>query len=75
VFGTDGVKIEGDMKTALLEQIQRRLTPKAVKVRADIELTCFHYEGTHTHTHTHTTHNTQHTKIQMLNFYTDNTLA
>jgi len=45
VFGTDGVQIAPEIRAALLEQIQRRLTPKAVKVRADIELTCFHYEG------------------------------
>lgn len=45
VFGADGVKIDPDMRTALLDQVQRRLTPKAVKVRADIELTCFDYEG------------------------------
>jgi translation initiation factor 2 subunit 1 len=48
VFGTAGVQtaiFTAEIKAALLEQLARRLTPKAVKVRADIELTCFHYEG------------------------------
>ncbi|GAO50699.1 eukaryotic translation initiation factor 2 subunit alpha [Saitoella complicata NRRL Y-17804] len=29
----------------LLTQIARRLTPQAIKIRADIEVTCFGYEG------------------------------
>ncbi len=29
----------------VLKQIERRLTPSAVKMRADIEVTCFAYEG------------------------------
>lgn len=29
----------------LLSQISRRLTPQAIKIRADIEVTCFGYEG------------------------------
>ncbi|BFZ62031.1 hypothetical protein YB2330_003110 [Saitoella coloradoensis] len=29
----------------LLAQIARRLTPQAIKIRADIEVTCFGYEG------------------------------
>lgn len=32
-------------KTNLLKNIGRRMTPQAVKVRADIEVTCFQYEG------------------------------
>ena len=31
--------------SALLEQIARRLTPQPAKIRADIEVTCFSYEG------------------------------
>jgi len=41
----EGLDIDPQIKSTLLENIQRRLTPKAVKVRADIEVTCFSYEG------------------------------
>ena len=30
---------------ALLQQISRRLTPQPAKIRADIEVTCFSYDG------------------------------
>jgi len=30
---------------ALLSQISRRLTPQPAKIRADIEVTCFSYDG------------------------------
>ena len=30
---------------ALLQQIARRLTPQPAKIRSDIEVTCFGYEG------------------------------
>ncbi len=33
------------MKTALVTYIKRRLAPQPVKIRADIEVTCFTYEG------------------------------
>ena len=33
------------IRASLLSDIARRLTPAAVKIRADIEVTCFHYEG------------------------------
>lgn len=33
------------MKEALLSNVKRRLTPQPVKVRADLEVTCFKYEG------------------------------
>jgi len=32
-------------KKAILEDICKRLTPTAIKIRADVEVTCFHYEG------------------------------
>lgn len=32
-------------KTALVNNIRRKLTPQPVKIRADIEVTCFAYEG------------------------------
>jgi hypothetical protein len=37
--------ISDDIKDALVDNIRRRLTPQPVKVRADIEVTCFQYEG------------------------------
>eukprot|EP00026_Physarum_polycephalum_P013189 Phypoly_transcript_13566.p1 GENE.Phypoly_transcript_13566~~Phypoly_transcript_13566.p1 ORF type:complete len:343 (+),score=49.72 Phypoly_transcript_13566:113-1030(+) len=39
------INIEEDIKSCLIKNIQRRLTPQPVKVRADLEVTCFHYEG------------------------------
>ena len=38
-------KIEDDMKSMILAYVKRRLAPQPVKVRADIEVTCFTYEG------------------------------
>lgn len=37
--------IEEDVKSALVTYIKRRLAPQPVKIRADIEVTCFTYEG------------------------------
>lgn len=34
-----------DLRSSLLDNIAKRLTPTAIKIRADIEVTCFHYEG------------------------------
>ena len=34
-----------DVKESLLKNIARRLTPQAIKIRADLELSCFTYEG------------------------------
>eukprot|EP00164_Ancoracysta_twista_P007592 GFYU01010804.1.p1 GENE.GFYU01010804.1~~GFYU01010804.1.p1 ORF type:complete len:316 (-),score=125.05 GFYU01010804.1:719-1666(-) len=34
-----------NVKEHLLKNIQRRLTPQPVKLRADVEATCFNYEG------------------------------
>eukprot|EP00455_Lapot_gusevi_P030386 TRINITY_DN3269_c0_g1_i1.p1 TRINITY_DN3269_c0_g1~~TRINITY_DN3269_c0_g1_i1.p1 ORF type:complete len:319 (+),score=101.60 TRINITY_DN3269_c0_g1_i1:104-1060(+) len=34
-----------NIREALLQNVRRRLTPQAVKIRAEIELTCFQYEG------------------------------
>jgi len=39
------LNLDEETKKALLKNIQRRLTPQPVKVRADIEVTCFGYEG------------------------------
>ncbi|KAF1776489.1 Translation initiation factor 2, alpha subunit, C-terminal [Phytophthora cactorum] len=40
-----GLDITPEILTALKGQIRRRLTPQPIKVRADIEVTCFTYEG------------------------------
>lgn len=37
--------LKPDLLSALQDNIARRLTPKAVKIRADIEVKCFAYEG------------------------------
>jgi len=37
--------LEAGLKAAMLDNIKKRLTPTAVKIRADIEVTCFEYEG------------------------------
>lgn len=34
-----------DLYNDLLANIRRRMTPQAMKIRADIEVTCFGYEG------------------------------
>jgi translation initiation factor 2 subunit 1 len=38
-------KLKDDVKAALTKNIARRLTPQAMKIRADIEVTCFSEEG------------------------------
>ena len=37
--------ITPEIKNDLLTYIKRRLAPQPVKIRADIEVTCFTYEG------------------------------
>lgn len=37
--------MEAPVKEELVVNIQRRLTPQPVKIRADVELSCFGYEG------------------------------
>mmetsp|Transcript_42379 Transcript_42379/g.70750 ORF Transcript_42379/g.70750 Transcript_42379/m.70750 type:complete len:206 (-) Transcript_42379:498-1115(-) len=34
-----------EVREALIKNIQRRMTPQPLKIRADIELTCFQYDG------------------------------
>ncbi|CEG48855.1 translation initiation factor eif2 alpha subunit [Plasmopara halstedii] len=41
----EGLEITPEILTALKAQIRRRLTPQPIKIRADIEVTCFTYEG------------------------------
>lgn len=39
------LNLSEEMKDSLIKNIKRRLTPQPVKVRADVEVTCFQYEG------------------------------
>jgi translation initiation factor 2 subunit 1 len=41
----DGYTMADEVRGALLKNINRRLTPQAVKIRADLEVTCFAYDG------------------------------
>ncbi|KAL7416239.1 eukaryotic translation initiation factor 2 alpha subunit-domain-containing protein [Mrakia frigida] len=41
----EGIDIAPDLLASLQENVARRLTPKAVKIRSDIEVKCFAYEG------------------------------
>lgn len=41
----DELDIDPHTKDVLLKNIKRRLTPQAVKVRADVEVLCYQYEG------------------------------
>lgn len=40
-----GLDITDEIKEFLITYIKRRLAPQPVKIRADIEVTCFTYEG------------------------------
>eukprot|EP00696_Hemimastix_kukwesjijk_P006766 gnl/Hemi2/18580_TR6142_c0_g1_i1.p1 gnl/Hemi2/18580_TR6142_c0_g1~~gnl/Hemi2/18580_TR6142_c0_g1_i1.p1 ORF type:complete len:334 (-),score=110.39 gnl/Hemi2/18580_TR6142_c0_g1_i1:225-1226(-) len=41
----EGIDVPQEIVEALMSNIRRRLTPTAIRVRADIEVTCFTYEG------------------------------
>uniref|UniRef100_A0A914LF06 Eukaryotic translation initiation factor 2 subunit 1 n=1 Tax=Meloidogyne incognita TaxID=6306 RepID=A0A914LF06_MELIC len=41
----DECGIEDPIKNKLLEEIRKKLAPKPLKIRADIEVSCFSYEG------------------------------
>ena len=41
----DELDLDEDTKSTLLNNIARRLTPQAVKVRADVEVSCYAYDG------------------------------
>lgn len=41
----DECKLDEHTKRVLLNNIKRRLTPQAVKIRSDIEVACYAYEG------------------------------
>lgn len=37
--------VEEFVKVALLKDVRRRMTPQPLKIRADVEITCFEYDG------------------------------
>lgn len=37
--------ISEDVKDALIKNIRRRMTPQPLKIRADIEMKCFQFDG------------------------------
>lgn len=41
----DECDISDKIKEKLIEDVKKRLTPQALKIRADIEVSCFSYEG------------------------------
>ncbi|XP_014671953.1 PREDICTED: eukaryotic translation initiation factor 2 subunit 1-like [Priapulus caudatus] len=41
----DECELDEETKSVLLANIRRRLTPQAVKIRSDVEVSCFRYEG------------------------------
>jgi len=41
----DQLNLDPETKDVVLKNIKRRLTPQPIKLRADIEVTCFRYEG------------------------------
>lgn len=41
----DELKIDEETKSQLVVHIKKRLTPQPIKIRSDIEVTCFTYEG------------------------------
>lgn len=41
----EGIEMTDAVREELVSNIRRRLTPQAVKIRADVEVTCFGYEG------------------------------
>lgn len=45
IFAGTGVEIDEPTRKDLLTYIKRRLAPQPVKIRGDIEVTCFNYEG------------------------------
>jgi len=40
-----GIEFDPEIKACVIKNIQRKLTPQPVKIRADLEVTCFHYDG------------------------------
>merc|ERR1711937_446989 len=46
ISGEEGAAVlTKELQNTILKDIKRRMTPTPMKIRADIELTCFHYDG------------------------------
>ncbi len=46
ISGEEGAKVlTPELRAAIVKDIKRRMTPTPLKIRADIELTCFQYDG------------------------------
>jgi translation initiation factor 2 alpha subunit (eIF-2alpha) len=43
--GRDHTVVSAGVKDAIMKNIRRRLTPQPLKIRADLEMTCFRYGG------------------------------
>ena len=43
--GTPITALTEEVKDALVKAISRKMTPQALKIRADVEMTCFNYDG------------------------------
>lgn len=43
--GNDVAILTPDVKDGILRNVRRRLTPQPIKIRADVEMTCFNYDG------------------------------
>lgn len=41
----EGIEVDDEIKNLLVTYVKRKLAPQPVKIRADIEVTCFTYEG------------------------------
>jgi len=41
----DGIFLDEHVQNALVKDIRRRMTPQPLKIRADVEITCFEYDG------------------------------
>lgn len=41
----DQIELDGKLKDSLVDNIRRRLTPQPVKIRSDLEVACYAYEG------------------------------
>ena len=37
--------LKGPVQAELIKNVQRRMTPQPLKIRADVELTCYAYDG------------------------------
>lgn len=41
----EGLEVDAETKQQIVSYVKRRLAPQPIKIRADIEVTCFSYEG------------------------------